>query len=460
MVENCKFINGGQAPKALNDVSKPIYVNGDLRTHSSAVTGTVGPVPSSEAKPKKSKSARKLSKSPQNQKVTQAPSPWPEQVNGAELLHDIVEAIKRHVALPAYAAEMLALWGVGTHAMQTHATVFPRLLITSIDAECGKSLILEVLANFTCRPCLVDDASSAAIYRLADAEHPTFLLDEADTWLTEQFRGILNSGHKSTGGVLRCEGDDFVPTWFGTYAAMAIARIGHFGSMYGPLLTRSIILRISRSSPDEHKRLKPFTEGDKAQFHIYARKIQRWLPEGLKQVDAYPPMPDFLVRRTKDNWRFLFRIAYAAGGDWPRIVAKVAAIYGKRNVDGSVNTDKRGIMSAVKAVLDSMPRVDRIRTTELCKQLGDLEGFPEAHRFRNLNERQAGRILYDCFKDFAEIGRPQKIRFGDSSFQGYYTAKFRDVFARYDIKTIEEIEEADEQERAKLLSNGEDVCSV
>ena len=61
-------------------------------------------------------------------------------------------------------------------------------------------------------------------------------------------------------------------------------------------------------------------------------------------------------------------------------------------------------MAAVKAVLADLPKVvDRIRTTELCDRLGKLEGFQGAQRYRNLKERQAGRLLRAQFEDFPEI---------------------------------------------------------
>ena len=65
----------------------------------------------------------------------------------------------------------------------------PRLLFTSIDANCGKTRALEVLRPLCLKAVKADDITQAAIYRLVDAEHPTLLLDEADTWLDEHYRG-------------------------------------------------------------------------------------------------------------------------------------------------------------------------------------------------------------------------------------------------------------------------------
>ena len=54
------------------------------------------------------------------------------------------------------------------------------------------------------------------------------MIDEADTFLAEaeELRGVLNSGHRRTGEVIRDVGDDFEPRRFSTWAPVAIAAIG------------------------------------------------------------------------------------------------------------------------------------------------------------------------------------------------------------------------------------------
>ena len=371
--------------------------------------------------------------------IADPPKPWASPVDGAELLSGIVAASKRYLSLPPMAAELLTLWGAGTHVM-AGAPIFPRLGITSIDAICGKTRVLQFLEGICFRPIVIDDAFPAVIYRLVDAQQPTLLLDECDVWFTQEFRGLANSGHRAGGHVIRCQGDDYTPVAFKTYAPMAYARIGSFGKQFGPLLTRSITLRVSRCLPEEASQLAPFAEKDRDALQAeFGSKLQRWF-QGTP-LNPAPTLPDNLRLRDADNWRLLFAVAEAAGGDWSSIVQEVAAVFGKPD-PRAVNTDKRGAMAAVKQVLAGLPKVvDRIRTTELCERLGELEGFPDAHRYRNLKERQAGWLLRAQFEDFPEIVGPRKIRFGDGPRQGYMLAPFREVFARYDIKTVDELEE-------------------
>ena len=58
--------------------------------------------------------------------------------------------------------------------------VTPRLALRSPVADCGNTTLLDVLARLTARSEKFDAISTAAIFRLIDATHPTLLIDEAD----------------------------------------------------------------------------------------------------------------------------------------------------------------------------------------------------------------------------------------------------------------------------------------
>ena len=46
----------------------------------------------------------------------ESPEPWPEPVNGAELLDEIAATYRRYVVLPEHADIALALWTVHTYS--------------------------------------------------------------------------------------------------------------------------------------------------------------------------------------------------------------------------------------------------------------------------------------------------------------------------------------------------------
>ncbi len=74
---------------------------------------------------------------------------------------------------------------------------------------------------------------------------PTLLIDEADTFLpeNEELLGILNSGHRRGGSVLRTVGEEFEPPSFSTHSACAVALIG---KLPATLADRSVPIELLR----------------------------------------------------------------------------------------------------------------------------------------------------------------------------------------------------------------------
>ena len=76
--------------------------------------------------------------------------------------------------------------------------------------RCGKTTLLDVLGRLVRRPLPTANVTSSAVFRVVEAYRPTLLVDEADTFLrdNDELRGIINSGHRHGGCVLRTVGDD------------------------------------------------------------------------------------------------------------------------------------------------------------------------------------------------------------------------------------------------------------
>ena len=155
------------------------------------------------------------------------PEPWPEPVDGAELLAALRDAIAAYAIMPVASAEAVALWLLHVHALAAFG-ISPRLAITSPEKRCGKTTLLDVIAKLVPRPLATANVGAAVVFRVIEAASPTLLIDEADTFLGEadELRGSLNSGHRLGGAVLRCVGDDHEPRAFATFGACAIAMIG------------------------------------------------------------------------------------------------------------------------------------------------------------------------------------------------------------------------------------------
>ena len=127
------------------------------------------------------------------------PEPWPEAVDGAELLQELVDLFSRHIVLSAGAAEALALWTLHTHLLEA-SWITPRLAVTSPVKRCGKSLAL--LEETVYRPLMISNVTVAAVFRCIEKYRPTLLVDEADTFLGKQdeLRGFSTAGITAEAG--------------------------------------------------------------------------------------------------------------------------------------------------------------------------------------------------------------------------------------------------------------------
>ena len=238
------------------------------------------------------------------------PEPWSEPVDGAELLDALSANIRRYVVMSDHAADTAALWAVHTHLLDCFG-ISPRLAITSPEKGCGKTTALDVVSRLVSRPLPTANASAAAIFRVVELQRPTLLIDEADTFLpeNEELRGILNSGHRQGGSVIRTVGEDFEPRSFSTYSACAIALIGRLPAT---LADRSVPIELRRRRPDEP--IEPFRFDRTDHLDQLARKAARWALDNADRIrDADPVMPAGVFNRVADNWRPLLAIADAAG---------------------------------------------------------------------------------------------------------------------------------------------------
>jgi hypothetical protein len=199
------------------------------------------------------------------------PEPWPESVDGGTLLDALSEVIKRHVVTAKHSRDLAALWAVHTYLLDAFM-ITPRLAVRSPVKRCGKTTLLDVLSRLVHRPLPAANISAAAVFRVVESHRPCLLIDEADTFLrdNEELRGVLNSGHRRGGSVLRTTGDDHEPRAFATYAACVIALIGQ---LPGTLSDRSVMIDLKRRLPSES--IEPFRLDRTGHLDVLARQAAR-----------------------------------------------------------------------------------------------------------------------------------------------------------------------------------------
>jgi Protein of unknown function (DUF3631) len=338
----------------------------------------------------------------------------------AELLDDLCKAIGQHVVLPEGGAEAMALWAVHTHVFDclNHS---PRLAITSPEKGCGKTTALDVLRELVARPLATSNVTGSAVFRTVEIVRPTLLIDEADTFLTENeaLRGILNSGHCKGAAIIRTVGDDHEPRQFSTWSPVAIAMIGNLPST---LDDRSIAVRLWRRKPTE--RVQAFRSDRAANLQNLARKAARWAADYHAELVTADPDMGQLINRVADNWRPLFAIADIAGGKWPKHARTVAHGAEAKKEDQSVGTR---LLSDIREIFTTRPESDRISSTELASALCLMEGRPWAE-WRN-GKPMTAAAMARMLSPFGIFSRTRRA--GTDTFKGYLYSDFEEAFSSY-----------------------------
>jgi putative DNA primase/helicase len=355
--------------------------------------------------------------------LSEEPSPWPDPVDGAELLNQLVATTEKYLILPPGGAAAMALWSVFTHVHDCFE-ISPVLTMTSPTPECGKTTAFILLGELVKQPLPSSNVTGAVVFRAVDKWHPTLLIDEADTFIKDkdELRGILNSGHnRRNAWVIRNHGDNHEPRRFSTWSPKAFALIG---KLHPTLASRSILVRMQRKLPSEMvQRLR----GDRAFGAILPlrRKIIRWAADheaALRGSD--PELPAVLQSRVADNWGPLVAIADQAGGEWPKKVRDIAQSFAAVERE-----DTAAIMALadLKAVFERRG-VDKLHSDDIVADLNAMEDRPWSgwHHGKGLTKANLASLLK------AFVVAPRQIKIGGTNKHGYVlTYALKLAFTRY-----------------------------
>ena len=360
--------------------------------------------------------------------------PWPEPVNGAEILDAIAKRFEHYVVLPEGAADMLPLWCAHTHMYKLFQKS-PRLNISAPTEICGKSTLRDCVSLFCARAVRTDNMTTPVMFRLVSGHSPTILADECDKWLftNEELLGLVQSGHEKGGTVMRCEGDSNELRKFGCYAPFVLAAIGALPSQ---LHSRSIGIRLKRARKEEIKKRLRFDFEHVEYETELNRKLCRWITDNRERIQSCDPkLPEYLFNRIADNWRALFKIAQAAGGDWPQRCAsalvKLTTLEDEReSLRVILLTDIQKIFAGTWPPLNEGAEpspIGRIFSCDLVKKLAEMaeRPWPEMSKGKPITQVWLARNLgvFDI--------RSGNIRIDDKQAKGYEAEAFKDAFDRY-----------------------------
>jgi Protein of unknown function (DUF3631) len=355
--------------------------------------------------------------------------PIPATRSGAGLLEELHAALTRYVIFPSpHAADAVTLWVAASHAQPAweHA---PRLAVVSPLKRCGKSRLLDVVAETCYGPLITVNATIAAVVRSIGQDPPTLLVDEADTlWgskkqadSNEDLRGLLNAGHQRNRPMLRWDVTSRTLDQLDTFAMALLAAIGELPDT---IMDRAVVIRMRRRAPGEH--VDPYrTRRDAPPLNQLRDHLTAWARQQLGELQhATPMMP--LEDRAADTWKPLVAIADLAGGDWPTrartAAATMTAAEAQQEEDTSASVrllaDLREVFGAAEALY----------TTTILEALHKLEDAPWPNWY--------GHPL--STRDLAKLLRPYDIRSKSvrehgtgPSLKGYARADLHDAWQRY-----------------------------
>ena len=342
----------------------------------------------------------------------------------AHLLDDTMAFLLRFVVFASPAQVVAVTLWVGHTWWKDRLETTPYLAILSAAMRCGKSRLLDVLELLVCHPWRVTFPTAAVLFRKIDKDQPTLLLDEVDAIFgrkanpAEDLRGIFNDGHRVGGTVprLQAKGKSWEIEEFGTFCPKAFAGIGR--ALPDTVTDRAIIIRLRRKAPTEPvekfrlRTVKPQSVPLREQWAAFSSRYD---------LNPDPYVPPQLNDRAADGWEPLLAVADLAGGEWPQR-SRAAAVY--LAADATADDDSLGIR-----LLSDIARVftqDRLSTHHLLEALHELEDAPWGELFgRPLSPHGLSKLLrpFDI--------HPTKIRFADSTLQGYRLEDFSDAFTRY-----------------------------
>jgi hypothetical protein len=350
-------------------------------------------------------------------------------VDGAKLLADLRAAFTRYVVLPSpQAADAVTLWTAATHAQPAweHA---PRLAVVSPLKRCGKSRLLDVVAETCHAPLITINATIAAVVRSIGQDPPTLLVDEADTlWGTrkqadanEDLRGLLNAGHQRNRPMLRWDVTSRTTEQLDTFAMALLAAIGELPDT---IMDRAVVVRMRRRAPGEQ--VQPYrTRRDAPPLHDLRESLSGWARQHLHELQhAQPVMP--LEDRAADTWEPLIAIADLAGGDWPARARDAAQLM--TVAEAQQEEDTAAGVRLLGDLREVFGNEDVLYTTTILDRLHTLEDAPWADWY--------GRPL--STRDLAKLLRPYQVRSKSvrahgtgASLKGYARADLHDAWQRY-----------------------------
>jgi putative DNA primase/helicase len=347
------------------------------------------------------------------------------------LLATVRGFITRYCILSKAQATICAAWVLHTWTIKAFNKT-PYLLIQAAERSCGKSTLLDAMAQLAYEPLSAGAATGAALTRALHQRPCTLFLDEidllfsGDTETASAVAGVLNCGYQRGKPFLKCDGKDNQMREFNTFGAKALSGIAG-NKLPESTISRCVPIEMRRKLRSE--KVQRFVERDYSEPAGSIRaKLKAWAT--LETVEAVkllePELIDVLSDRENDAIEPLLQIAELAGDVWPHDIRAALVEVFQRAKENDTRSTGESLLQDIRDVFEDK-RLEKISSHDLITALCEMDESPwnEWNRGKPLSPRQLGNRLQ-------RFGiKPQVTRFADGLSRGYRKADFAESWTRY-----------------------------
>jgi putative DNA primase/helicase len=285
--------------------------------------------------------------------VFEEPEPWPDPVDGGELLDEIANLLRQYLFMPDGAAEVMSLWIAHSYYINKWDRTGYLALVSSAK-RCGKTTALRIIHSLVPRPITADNISPAALYRVIERDSPTLLIDEVDR--IDRYSDIwqiINSGHVRGGTSIRCAGDESEPRAYSTFGAKVLAYIRRDKTNVPDTVEDRTIPVILNRRPTTLQLPKLRSHQLDVETAPLRRKLVRWAQDNDNALPGKSPIiPDALGDRAADCWEPLLAVAEVVGGKWPAVARELAVRFSADRAEDEVITTDALLLRDIRTLFD------------------------------------------------------------------------------------------------------------
>ena len=252
---------------------------------------------------------------------------------------------------------------------------FPILFINGLSGT-GKSRLLEIIYMLSYHGKAMTEPTIAAFFRTISKFKPTLTIDEGEQISdNENLRRVLNSCYTKSGStIIRCVGDNYIPTEFNFYGPVAIASIN-------PLyyVTQNRTIRIQMIDARQNYPHPNSYECDKIRDNLYQLRLKE--PFKVREIYKTIDMNNIVTARFEELFIPLFTIANLFGTqeEW-KVLADWAKKYEKDCRSSSINNS---------------PEADILSATIIAYEITNTDGWIYISTITNISNNQYGQNRFN-----------------------------------------------------------------